>query len=182
MNHHLHTIKSILLLTVSLLLFNVSIAQVPVSGSDSFIIRGKVEDTAGEPLPGVSIVVKEMGGGTTTTPDGTFVIELGKGKKVTLVFSYVGMQSQEKSYDGTHNYKDELIVLKESDTKLNEVVVTGMFSRRAESFTGSASTFTQEDLKTSGNQNLLKSIKNLALCRYQSRPRGDVRHGVRHSR
>lgn len=161
MGKHLHTLKSVLLVTVLLQLFTTAVAQIPGRSSDSFIIKGKVEDTAGEPLPGVSIVVKELGGGTTSTPDGTFIIELGKGKKVTLVFSYIGMQSQEKTYDGKHNYENEVIVLKDGDLKLNEVVVTGMFTRRAESFTGSASTFSQEDLRTSGNQNLLKSIKAL---------------------
>lgn len=45
--------------------------------------------------------------------------------------------------------------------QIEETVVTGLFNYRASSFTGSASTYTNEDLKSVGNQNLLKSLANL---------------------
>lgn len=53
------------------------------------------------------------------------------------------------------------VTLHEDAQALNEVVVTGLFNYRASSFTGSASTFTQDELKSVGNQNLLKSLSNL---------------------
>ena len=51
------------------------------------------------------------------------------------------------------------VVLTEEVTEMEEVVVTGIFIRKAESFTGAATTFKQEDLKRLGNQNILQSLK-----------------------
>ena len=53
------------------------------------------------------------------------------------------------------------VVLTEEVTEMEEVVVTGIFIRKAESFTGAATTFKQEDLKRLGNQNILQSLKNM---------------------
>jgi TonB-linked SusC/RagA family outer membrane protein len=53
------------------------------------------------------------------------------------------------------------VVMEEENVEVDEVVVTGIFTRRTESFTGSASTFTREDLRKVGNTNVLQSIKNL---------------------
>lgn len=44
---------------------------------------------------------------------------------------------------------------------MDEVVVTGIFERKSESFTGSATTYKKEDLKMMGSQNILQSLKTL---------------------
>lgn len=55
-----------------------------------------------------------------------------------------------------------LAVKMEDDSQaMKEVVVTGLFNYRSASFTGSATTFSKEELKSAGNQNLLKSLSNL---------------------
>lgn len=54
-----------------------------------------------------------------------------------------------------------VIKLEEDKQVLNEVVVTGLFNYRQSSFTGSSSSYTQDDLKSVGNQNVLKSLANL---------------------
>ncbi|MFR4037676.1 MAG: hypothetical protein ACLTZT_07695 [Butyricimonas faecalis] len=77
-----------------------------------------------------------------------------------LLFSFVGMTSKEVPYLGNSEIN---VTLEEEQAKINEVVVTGMFNRRVESFTGSATTFKQEDILRVGNQNLIKSLKNLIL-------------------
>ena len=56
---------------------------------------------------------------------------------------------------------DVVIKLEEDKQVLNEVVVTGLFNYRQSSFTGSSSSYTQDDLKSVGNQNVLKSLANL---------------------
>lgn len=128
---------------------------------NTFFIKGCVKDKEGSPLPGANIRVEELNGGTTTRPDGTFIIELQAGTKATLTFSFIGTQSVTRVYDGSRDFNDEQIVLEEDLAQIDEVVVTGMFTRRAESFTGSAVTYKKEQLLESGNQNLLKSLKNL---------------------
>lgn len=64
-----------------------------------------------------------------------------------LVFSFVGMQTQEYQYVGKSDIR---IVIIEDVKSMEEVVVTGIFTRRAESFTGAAKTFRKDELKTCG--------------------------------
>ena len=110
-------------------------------------------------MPGVTVRVKDALLGVATDKDGKYVIVVpGKIMKPVLLFSFVGMTSKEVPYLGNSEIN---VTLEEEQAKINEVVVTGMFNRRVESFTGSATTFKQEDILRVGNQNLIKSLKNL---------------------
>lgn len=53
------------------------------------------------------------------------------------------------------------VILEEDQTEMEEVVVTGIYSRKKESFTGSSQTYKAEELKMIGNQNILQSLKAL---------------------
>lgn len=44
---------------------------------------------------------------------------------------------------------------------IQETVITGIYTRKAESFTGSMATYSEKELKTVGNQNVLQSLKVL---------------------
>lgn len=121
-------------------------------------IQGKVTDKAGAALPGVTVLLKGTALGVTTDAEGHFKFVLSPQKEITLQFSFVGMKSQEVPYTGQAFLN---IIMEEEAAEMEEVVVTGMFTRRAESFTGSSTTFKQEDLKAVGNQNLLKSLSAL---------------------
>uniref|UniRef100_UPI003FEDF603 SusC/RagA family TonB-linked outer membrane protein n=1 Tax=Butyricimonas faecalis TaxID=2093856 RepID=UPI003FEDF603 len=57
--------------------------------------------------------------------------------------------------------KELTIVLRDEDVRLEDVVVTGIFTRKKESFTGSASTYSAAELKTMGTQNILQGLKTL---------------------
>ena len=122
-------------------------------------ITGKVTDSGKNPLPGVTVRIKNTNIGVATDMDGNYTITVAEGnEKPVLVFSFVGMNTQEITYAG----KDIInVTLQDEASEIDEVVVTGMFTRKAESFTGAATTFKQEELKRAGNQNLLKSLKNL---------------------
>ncbi len=122
-------------------------------------IHGKVTDEQKNPLPGVTVRVKDALIGVATDKDGKYSIVVpGKIVKPVLLFSFVGMTSQEVVYSGN---KEINVILKEEQAEIDEVVVTGMFNRRVESFTGAAATFKKEDILRAGNQNLIKSLKNL---------------------
>ena len=75
-----------------------------------------------------------------------------------LQFSFIGMKTTEVTFSGQAELK---IVLEEETTQMDEVVVTGIFERKSESFTGSATTYKKEDLKMMGSQNILQSLKTL---------------------
>lgn len=79
-------------------------------------------------------------------------------REVVLVFSFVGMKKLEKAYKGETELS---VILEEEVAEMEEVIVTGIYERRKESFTGSASTYTSQDLKKVGNQNVIQSLKSL---------------------
>ena len=125
------------------------------------IISGTVTDTNGEPLPGVTIMIKGRLGGMVTSDEGKFDFFNDAGKPIEVTYTYIGMKPLVKIYDCKRDYTGLKIVLEESESALKDVVVTGIFSRRAESFTGSATTMTHDELVSAGNKNLIQSLKNL---------------------
>ena len=120
-------------------------------------VTGVVKDEQGNVLPGVAIVIKGTTMGTSTDADGKYSLTLPEGD-YTLVFSFIGMMAKEEAV-GTRSEIN--VTLVEEVTEMEEVVVTGIFTRKKESFTGSASTYTATDLKTMGTSNVLQSLKTL---------------------
>lgn len=78
--------------------------------------------------------------------------------KDVVLFSFIGMKSQEVKYTGQTDIK---VVLEEDVKEMDEVIVTGIMERKAESFTGSATVVKGDDLKRVGNTNICQSLKNL---------------------
>ena len=69
------------------------------------------------------------------------------------------METQEIPFEkGKHRIN---VALQESQQVMEEVVVNGIYTRKAESFTGSAKTFKKDELKRVGNGNIFQSLKNL---------------------
>lgn len=121
-------------------------------------VKGFVFDAKKLSMPGVTVKVVGTSIGTVTDARGWFqiLLPMTHGK---LEFSFVGYKS--KQVDFTEKVDTLRVMLEENIEELEGVVVTGMFTRKAESFTGSASTFKREDILRAGNQNLIKSLKNL---------------------
>ena len=102
-------------------------------------ITGTVTDDTG-PLPGVSIVIKGTQSGTETDFNGNYSISANTGD--ILVFSFVGMKTQQKTV-GAANVIDVLLV---ADNILEEVIVTAYGTSTKEAFTGSADVIGAADL------------------------------------
>ncbi len=121
-------------------------------------LTGTVTDVAGDPLPGVNVQTNMAGVGGVTDMDGRFDIAIPEGQQVGEVnFTFVGMMKVTLPFHG----KPLAVIMQDDSQALKEVVVTGLFNYRASSFTGSAATYSKEELKSVGNQNLLKSLSNL---------------------
>lgn len=73
---------------------------------------------------------------------------------IVVVFSFVGMKTQEIIYKGE---ADLQVVMKDDVTEVDEVVVTGIFKKAKESYTGAVTTITAKDLAMVGNRNVLTS-------------------------
>lgn len=128
------------------------------SNVQKLVLKGIVVDKDSVPLPGVTIVLKGTVLGVVSDHEGKFVLEIPQMDHPVLVFSFVGMQTQEYQYVGKSDIR---IVMIEDVKSMEEVVVTGIFTRRAESFTGAAKTFRKDELKRVGNTNVFQSLKNL---------------------
>lgn len=120
-------------------------------------VGGAVKDIFGKPMPGVTVVIKGTKIGVATDAQGNFSIRAPQQDGFTVVFSFVGMETQEVRYRG----QIMNIVMREAVTSIDEVIVTGIYVRAKESFTGSATTYTATELKSVGNQNILQSLKTL---------------------
>lgn len=84
-------------------------------------ITGKVVDSAGIPIIGASVLVKEVGTGSVSDLDGNFSVEASQGN--TLMISYVGYRTIEMKVTTDSYY---VITLNDDLQTLNEVVVTAM--------------------------------------------------------
>lgn len=120
-------------------------------------ITGKVTDEKKEPLPGVTVMIKGTKLGTVTDVDGKYALTVPEGNN-TLVFSMVGMKDREEVI-GKRTQID--VVLEEAVSELEDVVVTGYYTRAKNSFTGAARTITAEELQMGGNQNILTALQNI---------------------
>ena len=126
------------------------------SKQDELLLRGTVKDKDGLALPGAVVQVKGTAQGVTTDADGEFYIMVKGVEKPVLVFSFIGMETQEVALQKGKSHLD--VTLSESQQKLEEVVVNGIYRRHAESFTGSAETYSREKLKAVSNQNVLQAL------------------------
>lgn len=110
-------------------------------------IKGTVTDETGAPLPGVSVLVKGTSTGTITNNDGVFSLNIAQDVNV-LVFSFVGMKSQEVTVGSKTNFD---IVLKDETIGLEEVVAIGYGTQKKETVVGSIAQVTNEELKRTGS-------------------------------
>lgn len=122
-------------------------------------ITGNVKNEKGEFIVGASVYVKSTPRiGTATDAKGEFHLQGIPPGKQTIVFTFIGMVPFEVEYA---NQRDMEVVLKEDATQVNEVVVTGIYSRDKNSFAGSATTYTGKELRAIGTKNVFQSLKTL---------------------
>ena len=106
-------------------------------------ITGKVVDQAGNPLPGVTVIIKGTKSGVATDVNGNFTITLNEQKEQTLIFSFVGMQTKEVSCMAG---KTVTVILEPEEAQLDEVVVTGYQSINRRDMVGSYTTVKAADI------------------------------------
>lgn len=114
-------------------------------------ITGKVTDSAGQNLPGVSVLVKGTLAGTITDSNGNFSLTLPADAK-TLVFSFVGLETKEVAIGSATTYS---VVLSEASIGLEEVVIVGYGQQKKESIVGAITQATYETLARSGGVSTL---------------------------
>lgn len=116
-------------------------------------ITGTVVDQQGEPLPGVTVVVKGTTQGTVTNVNGTYSIGVPSGE-ATLVFSFVGMRTAEEPVNGRTTIN---VTLQEQAIGVDEVVVVGYGTQKKANLTGAVSSvnFTELESRPASNTSTL---------------------------
>lgn len=114
-------------------------------------VKGKVTDTAGGSLPGVSVVVKGTTNGTITDFDGNYSIS-NIPENAILQFSFVGMKAMEVAVGGKTTLN---VSLAEEAIGLDEVIAVGYGTQKKADLTGAIEVVKMETLKgvavSSGN-------------------------------
>ncbi len=111
-------------------------------------VSGTVSDASG-PLPGASVLVKGTTKGAQTDFDGKFTIK-NAGSNAVLVFSYIGLKSQEVNVAGRSNVN---VTLKEDSAELKEVVVIGYGSVKKKDATGAVDQLSSKSFDNVGAPN-----------------------------
>jgi len=121
------------------------------------VINGTVSSSDdGLPIPGVSVSVKGTTMGSITDANGNFAITVPESAKA-LVFSFVGMQTQEVSISSSTKIN---VILKSEVIGVEEVVVTAMGIKRDKKALGySVSEFKGEDFGNVGNEDATKALQ-----------------------
>ncbi|MFR3331789.1 MAG: SusC/RagA family TonB-linked outer membrane protein [Odoribacter splanchnicus] len=136
-----------------LLAFLLSIVQTGMA--QSLTVSGIVTDAKdGSPLPGVSVIIKGTQLGTATNALGKFTITVNK--DAVLIFTFIGMQTQEMQVEGQKNLK---IRMKAASIGIEEVVVTGYGTTTKGSFTGSAAVLGRENIINKTEANPIKALE-----------------------
>jgi len=117
-------------------------------------VAGTVKDSKGIPLPGVTVMIKGTTLGIVTDNDGNFRMSAPVDAK-TLVFSFVGMKSQELTLSGKPNFT---IVMVEEAVSMDDVVVVGYGTTKKETLTGAISSVKTDALLRSPNASIASTL------------------------
>ncbi len=125
-----------------------------VAAAQSLVVKGTVTSAAdGEPLIGVTVMVKNSNVGTSTDLDGNYSIEVQKG--ATLVFSYVGMQQRDIKVDSP---RLDVAMLEDSST-LDDLVVIGYGVQKKKLLTGATSQMEGADIMKMNTNSPLQAMQ-----------------------
>ena len=118
-------------------------------------VTGKVTDSSGEPLIGVSVIVKGTANGTVTNVDGFYQINDVSTSNI-LLFSYVGMKMQEVSIGNRTSIN---VLMNEDAIGIQEVVAIGYGTVRKSDLTGSVTRVNASQLQELPSVSIIESIR-----------------------
>ncbi|MBS2098294.1 SusC/RagA family TonB-linked outer membrane protein [Carboxylicivirga linearis] len=142
--------KRVLFLIIGLCMGIASYAQVNVTG--------KVTDTQGSPIPGVTVSEKGTSNGIITDIDGNYSLSVNNSESI-IAFSFIGMDTQEIVVG---NQSTINVVLEEELTDLDEVVVIGYGVQKKKLTTGANLSVDGDDLQKLNTVSALEAMQSQA--------------------
>lgn len=121
-------------------------------------IKGRITDDYDEPLPGANVLVKGTSIGTSADADGNYSLTFQRspGKSDILIYSFIGTESKEYNVSTSTRLNVQL-----KTSSLDAVVVNGFYTQTKETFTGSATTISGDQLVAVSSTNLMQSLASL---------------------
>ena len=129
----------------------------PMGALAQNVVKGTVNDEAGEPIIGATVKVKGSNVGAITDFDGKFSVDAAS--NATLTVSYVGYLTQDVKVAGKNNLT---IVLKEDAQMLNDVVVIGYGTMKKSDISGSVATINKEQMERKVPVNVADALQGAA--------------------
>ncbi len=142
-------------------------------------LSGKVTDSKGVFMPGVTVMVKGSSHGTISDADGNFRLSVTP-KDQTLVFSFVGMKTQEIAIDGKTTF---IVAMEEETIGVEEVVVVGYGVQKKANLTGAVDQVTSDVFEnrtiTNVTQGLQGVMPNLNIRLLDGKPNQSPSYNIR---
>ena len=129
----------------------------PMGALAQNVVKGTVNDEAGEPIIGATVKVQGSQQGSITDFDGKFSIQAAS--NATLEISYVGYVTQKVKVAGK---SDITVVLKEDAQMLNDVVVIGYGTMKKSDISGSVATINKEQMERKVPVNVAQALQGAA--------------------
>jgi len=141
----------------NLILINPS-GELPAMVQQPKTINGKVTDSSGIPLPGVTVVIQGTTQGTISGADGSYFLA-NVPADATLVFSFVGMRTQEIPVAGKTSIN---VMMDEETIGLEEVVAVGYGTQRKKDITGAVAIVDVQSMKSIPTGSAIKALQGQA--------------------
>jgi len=142
-------------------------------------ITGKVTDESGQPLPGVSVILKGTAQGTVSNENGNFSLTIPDGAE-TLQFSFIGMRTKEVSIEGKTTFT---VVMEEETIGVDEVVVVGYGTQKKVNLTGAVDQVSSEMLENRPVNNVTQALQgvipNLNITLADGKPIRSASYNIR---
>lgn len=121
------------------------------------VVTGVITNTMGEPLPGVTVLLKNTKVAVTTDLDGKYEIKVPE--NAVLIFTFIGHETQELPVNGKTTLS---VSLKAAENSLNEVVVVGYGSEKKINITGAVDQISGKKLAERPIANLFQGLQGIS--------------------
>ncbi len=133
----------------------------PQESNKKTLFSGVVKDEKGDPLPGVTVLIKGTQTGVSTDVNGRFALPLSETKDIIVVFSFIGMKTKEVKVDEKilDEKKEYVVTLVEMAQELEDVLITGYFNINRSTYSGSVTQVKKDDLLRMDSRNVLNALQ-----------------------
>ena len=107
------------------LMSNVVYAQTEGGSAAGYrVVKGRIVDEGKQPLPGANVLIEGTTDGVSADAEGDYQISIPRNKKVTLVYSFIGMKSEKFVVEAGIKEVKKNVTLKTDNVQMDEVVIT----------------------------------------------------------